>query len=1194
VLLVLPNSDIHVTCDNAIKTCGRNSQQLSRIRSYLYLLALLKKRELNSASFAKALPERRLQKAVCPKKISIITPSFNQAQYLEDTIQSVLKQKYKNYEHIIVDGASTDGTIEILKRYPHLKWISEKDSGQSEALNKGLRMATGDIIGIINSDDYYSRNAFNWVLRAVSLNKDARVFLGNCKFIYEGTRRNFVINNKDLTFDDVIRYWDTWIPPTQPAIFFMRELIDEFGYFDCSLDKAMDYDLWLRFARVHKFHHIPKTLAVYRFHNESKSGMGEDWSSFYDEWHQVYLKNKRYSRKLSQLPLISIVLYHSNCIEDDFTNHKGLESYIKYINNQRLKDIELIIITDSNELEGKLKSSIRIAHRIACVSSVSTQSFADAIRQYAHGSFVHCPTFDAIYPDRWYCDNVSKLLDNSCLANAGEPDNNTKKHPFLPVGASVTANTLIRYNKYIFSVIIPTYNRSSVLIKCLAALAGQDFPFKDFEVLVCDDGSTDDTEASVRKFTPPYSLHYLKKENGGPSAARNMGIRAAQGEFLLILNDDAILTTNALTLHKAALDSFLNRKIAVLGKFSLAPEFAVTPFGYLLESTDKLFAYPTMKGHQLYDFSYFYTCNISISRQAVIDAGLFDEDFKGPAAEDIELGFRLQQQGYKVYYHPDILAHHDHEVTPASFYRTHKVRSKWGMLFMFKHPNASTWYNHYNLLQVNRWDKEHPIQYAKAQTAIQHLEKIEKEYIQSPQPHKLATIARDMLPQVQFIQTVAEIDGFLDSPLFHPYLNGKYGTFVSKLITLPKRLRISVVIPTYNRRDILLKCLEVLSSQSMDSSFFEVLVCDDGSTDGTYEALLQFRAKYSLQCFRQENSGPAVARNRAILAASADLILILNDDAILHPDALLIHLEEHSSRSNQKVAVLGHFSLHPEYNDLDSPVGHALQHSDLIFDYKFMKPGRKYNHLFFYTCNISLNKKYLMEVGLFDASIGTAGAEDIELGYRLYRNGLSVVYRPDCIAWHAHRLVIDGLAKMFITRGKGGVLLFLRHPELPRHYRGICMSKAHDVKERHERLAPFISELGEMVNRFNSISFSPPQHDIALSEKGNGINFKLLWQASENEVRMAIEKLIQDLRLEIAHQQATKISICLDDAARSVYPSLTFIKWYYDTLGVADSSFLGELIEIEKETRSNVNMFMTSFFNYFQRKVKGEDYRYRR
>ena len=96
-------------------------------------------------------------------KISIVTVSLNQGKYIEDAIQSVLKQNYKNFEHIIIDGFSTDNTIEILKKYKHLDWISERDEGQSDALNKGFKKCTGDVIGWLNSDDWYHENTFNKV-----------------------------------------------------------------------------------------------------------------------------------------------------------------------------------------------------------------------------------------------------------------------------------------------------------------------------------------------------------------------------------------------------------------------------------------------------------------------------------------------------------------------------------------------------------------------------------------------------------------------------------------------------------------------------------------------------------------------------------------------------------------------------------------------------------------------------------------------------------------------------------------------------------------------------------------------------------------------------------------------------------------------------------------------------------------------
>src|ERR1700680_5105962 len=110
--------------------------------------------------------------------VSVITPSFNQGGYIEQTIQSVLHQDYDPVEHIVIDGGSTDDTVDVLKRYPHLIWLSEKDLGQADALNKGLALARGDIIGWINSDDYYQHNIFHSVVNQFRMT-NAQWVIGN-------------------------------------------------------------------------------------------------------------------------------------------------------------------------------------------------------------------------------------------------------------------------------------------------------------------------------------------------------------------------------------------------------------------------------------------------------------------------------------------------------------------------------------------------------------------------------------------------------------------------------------------------------------------------------------------------------------------------------------------------------------------------------------------------------------------------------------------------------------------------------------------------------------------------------------------------------------------------------------------------------------------------------------------------------
>lgn len=177
--------------------------------------------------------------------ISIITPSFNQGPFIEQTIRSVLNQDCPNVEHIIIDGGSTDNTVEILMKYPHLIWISERDQGQADALNKGLAMATGDIIGWINSDDYYLDNIFASVARRFA-EPAVRWVVGNLADLFDDGRELRFRKSPAITFEALIMNPD--IVRQQPT-FFRRETLRRAGGWNAEFYMVMDYDLWVRLAR---------------------------------------------------------------------------------------------------------------------------------------------------------------------------------------------------------------------------------------------------------------------------------------------------------------------------------------------------------------------------------------------------------------------------------------------------------------------------------------------------------------------------------------------------------------------------------------------------------------------------------------------------------------------------------------------------------------------------------------------------------------------------------------------------------------------------------------------------------------------------------------------------------------------------------------------------------------------------------
>jgi glycosyltransferase involved in cell wall biosynthesis len=209
-------------------------------------------------------------------KISIVTPSFNQGQFIERTIQSIVEQRGDfELEYFVQDGGSTDQTLEILRRYAgKLSWKSERDSGQVDAINKGLRACSGDVIAWVNSDDVLRPGALQRVTEAF---KDPSIqwLHGRCD----------IIDENDHTIRHLISAYKHWCCSrysysrlltenfvSQMTVFWRRSLMSEVGMLDQDLDFAFDYDLWLRFAKVGDPAYIREGLASFRWYRSSKSG----------------------------------------------------------------------------------------------------------------------------------------------------------------------------------------------------------------------------------------------------------------------------------------------------------------------------------------------------------------------------------------------------------------------------------------------------------------------------------------------------------------------------------------------------------------------------------------------------------------------------------------------------------------------------------------------------------------------------------------------------------------------------------------------------------------------------------------------------------------------------------------------------------------------------------------------------------
>ncbi len=207
-------------------------------------------------------------------RISIITPSFNQAAYLEQTLDSVLSQGYPNLEYIVVDGGSTDGSVEIIRKHAkHLSyWVSEKDKGQSEAINKGLRRATGTVVNWLNSDDYYQPGALHAVAERFAV-PSVRVVCGRSR-LFSGDNQTVRYSAGTDLYPGNLAKTIGWARIDQPETFFRREAMLRVGLLDERLHYIMDRDWWVRYLfafGLGGIEKIPDVLVNFRLHETSKT-----------------------------------------------------------------------------------------------------------------------------------------------------------------------------------------------------------------------------------------------------------------------------------------------------------------------------------------------------------------------------------------------------------------------------------------------------------------------------------------------------------------------------------------------------------------------------------------------------------------------------------------------------------------------------------------------------------------------------------------------------------------------------------------------------------------------------------------------------------------------------------------------------------------------------------------------------------
>jgi glycosyltransferase involved in cell wall biosynthesis len=207
--------------------------------------------------------------------VTIVTPSYNQAQYLEATIQSVLAQSYPNIEYIVIDGGSTDGSVEIIKQYADklAYWVSEPDQGQTDAINKGFARANGEVMAWLNSDDTYHPEGVAKAVAYLEQHPEVGLVYGDTDFIDEHGR---VMGHFPARQTSHARIRRGYVHIPQQASFWRAELWRQVGPLDPSFYFAMDYDLWVRLSKVSEIKYVPDVWAYFRLHGDSKTIQDDD------------------------------------------------------------------------------------------------------------------------------------------------------------------------------------------------------------------------------------------------------------------------------------------------------------------------------------------------------------------------------------------------------------------------------------------------------------------------------------------------------------------------------------------------------------------------------------------------------------------------------------------------------------------------------------------------------------------------------------------------------------------------------------------------------------------------------------------------------------------------------------------------------------------------------------------------------
>ena len=540
------------------------------------------------------------------------------------------------------------------------------------------------------------------------------------------------------------------------------------------------------------------------------------------------------------------------------------------------------------------------------------------------------------------------------------------------------------------SVLIPIYGPREPLVAVLEGLAVQTLAPERFEVVVVDDGTPEPIELDAERY--PFALTLLRQENAGPGAARNRGLDHCRAPMLLILNADALPAKDLLERHLTA-QAEAPERCAVLGTFHFTQQALKHPFVQLLDCTDLLFAFTKLQHGELYDWQYFWTCNISLPVDALREVGGFDaERFREAIAEDVELGYRLEKRGWRVFYREDCRCEHDHVIASEAYFRR---AIRLGV----------------NLIKMWEKHKDPRILWCESEAAVSMLLAASVTLVESYQPvlgrleSTLAALETEhrgrVLSHEQKAQAAELVRKLGIVALHRGYHMERTGIDVVQMGRqgAPAGELTSVVVVSCGQLEYTRRCIEALRAAREEAHPIELIVVDNGSTDGSAEWLA---AQDDLTLIANaENLGAPRARNQATARARGEWIAYLDNDVFVPPGWLgrALYHGAVDPRVGAVALVANRASKFQQvpYEGTDDPVSIATHAEERFAEYA----RRGMDTDLFTSLGVLVRREVVDQIGGFDERFSPWGFEDDDLSLRVRFAGWRNRVALDTFVYHA-------------------------------------------------------------------------------------------------------------------------------------------------------------------------------------------------